>query len=132
MPDGDGGQLGSRAELFENVPLPLTPEAEEALIALADGDGRYFLNMIEDIFGCGSRECRSRLTPKPCRETVQKRMPLYDKAADGHYNLISALHKSVRGSDADAALYYLARMLVAGEDPLYVCQAGWCAWRSRM
>ena len=92
-----------------------------ALIAMADGDGRYFLNMVEEIFSSVA-EGATALNSELLARTVQKRMPLYDKAADGHYNLISALHKSVRGSDPDAALYYLARMLVAGEDPLFLAR----------
>jgi len=108
-----------RAEMFERRPLPAEPAAREAMTGMADGDGRYFLNMLEEIFGAVP-EGGQPLTPELLARTVQKRMPLYDKAADGHYNLISALHKSVRGSDPDAALYYLARMFVAGEDPLFI------------
>ncbi|MGQ0485282.1 MAG: replication-associated recombination protein A [Hyphomicrobiales bacterium] len=111
--------LAARAELFEKRPLPVDSEARAALIAMADGDGRYLLNLVEEIFAAVP-EGAAPLTPETLAKTVQKRMPLYDKAADGHYNLISALHKSVRGSDPDAALYYLARMLVAGEDPLFL------------
>ena len=108
-----------RAEMFERRPLPAEPAAREAMTGMADGDGRYFLNMLEEVFGAVP-EGGQPLTPELLARTVQKRMPLYDKAADGHYNLISALHKSVRGSDPDAALYYLARMFVAGEDPLFI------------
>ncbi len=111
--------LIGRAEMFEKRALPVDAAAREALIAMADGDGRYILNLGEEIFSA-IPEGAEPLTPETLAKTVQKRMPLYDKAADGHYNLISALHKSVRGSDPDAALYYLARMLVAGEDPLYL------------
>ncbi len=111
--------LIGRAEMFEKRALPADATAREALIALADGDGRYILNLVEEIYAA-IPEGAASLTPETLIKTVQKRMPLYDKAADGHYNLISALHKSVRGSDPDAALYYLARMLVAGEDPLYL------------
>ncbi len=118
--DGDAmNALATRAELFEKRPLPVDAEARAALIAMADGDGRYFLNLVEEIFAAVP-ESAEPLTPETLAKTVQKRVPLYDKAADGHYNLISALHKSVRGSDPDAALYYLARMLVAGEDPLFL------------
>ena len=98
-------------------PLPLSNHGRDTLKAMADGDGRYLLNLAEELF---------TLTPKQpldaagVAEAVQKRAPLYDKSQDGHYNLISALHKSLRGSDADGALYWLARMLVAGEDPLYI------------
>ncbi len=113
--------LAARAEFFEKRPLPVDADARAALIAMADGDGRYFLNLVEEIFAAVP-EGAAPLTPESLAKTVQKRMPLYDKAADGHYNLISALHKSVRGSDPDAALYYLARMLVAGEDPLFLAR----------
>ncbi len=114
-------KLCARAELFEKRALPLTAGARQALVALADGDGRYLLNMVEDILGAVA-EGATPLDEETLARTVQKRMPLYDKAADGHYNLISALHKSVRGSDPDAALYYLARMLTAGEDPLFLAR----------
>ncbi|MFO1121066.1 MAG: replication-associated recombination protein A [Hyphomicrobiales bacterium] len=113
--------LIGRAEMFERRPLPVDEAARAALIAMADGDGRYFLNLVEEIFAAVPAGAVP-LTPETLAQTVQKRMPLYDKAADGHYNLISALHKSVRGSDPDAALYYLARMLVAGEDPLFIAR----------
>ena len=110
--------LLTRAEGATGRSLPLTPDARAALIAMADGDGRYVLNLVEELF----------LEPKdaPPLDTaalaaaVQRRAPLYDKAQQGHYNLISALHKSLRGSDADAALYWLARMLAGGEEPLYI------------
>ena len=108
-----------RAEMFERRPLPADPAAREAMTGMADGDGRYFLNMLEEVFAAVP-EGGTPLSTELLARTVQKRMPLYDKAADGHYNLVSALHKSVRGSDPDAALYYLARMLVAGEDPLFI------------
>ena len=88
---------------------------------MADGDGRYLLNLIEDIYGTVA-EGEEALDRARLAEAVQRRAPLYDKAQEGHYNLISALHKSVRGSDPDAALYYLARMLNAGEDPLFLAR----------
>jgi putative ATPase len=110
-----------RAELFEKRRLAVDEAAGEALIAMADGDGRYLLNLIEEIFAAVA-EGATPLTVAALAKAVHKRAPLYDKAADGHYNLTSALHKSVRGSDPDAALYYLARMLVAGEDPLYLAR----------
>jgi putative ATPase len=113
--------LITRAELFEKRSLPVTPEARNALIGMADGDGRFFLNLVEEIFAAVP-EGTEDLAPDALARIVAKRLPLYDKAADGHYNLISALHKSVRGSDPDAALYYLARMLTAGEDPLFICR----------
>ena len=111
--------LVTRAEMFEKRPLPVDAQALSALIAMADGDGRYISTLLRK-FSPAFRKGRYRSLPRPWRRRVQKRVPLYDKAADGHYNLISALHKSVRGSDPDAALYYLARMLTAGEDPLFL------------
>jgi len=110
-----------RAEAEEGRPLPLDAEARATLKAMADGDGRTVLNMAEEIYGAvapgGQALDRAGLT-----ELVQRRAPLYDKSRDGHYNLISALHKAVRGSDPDAALYWLARMLDGGEDRLYVAR----------
>ncbi|HEX6957667.1 MAG TPA: replication-associated recombination protein A [Ferrovibrio sp.] len=111
--------LLQRAEAVEKRPLPLAPEARAALRAMADGDGRYLLNMAEQIF---TIDAPAPLDPAKLAETLQKRAPLYDKTQDEHYNLISALHKSIRGSDCDAALYWLARMLAGGEDPLYIAR----------
>lgn len=111
--------LLQRAEAIEQRPLPLTAEARAALRAMADGDGRYLLNMAEQIY---TIPADVPLDPAKLAETLQKRAPLYDKTQDEHYNLISALHKSMRGSDCDAALYWLARMLVGGEDPLYIAR----------
>ncbi len=110
-------ELIRRAEALENRALPLTPEAREALIASADGDGRFVLNQAETLF---SVEIGQPLGPAELSDLLHRRVPVYDKDREGHYNLISALHKSLRGSDPQAALYYLARMLVAGEEPLYV------------
>jgi len=110
-------ELIRRAEALLDRPLPLTPEAREALIASADGDGRFLLNQVETLF---SVEIAQPLGPTQLSELLHRRVPVYDKDREGHYNLISALHKSLRGSDPQAALYYLARMLVAGEEPLYV------------
>jgi putative ATPase len=110
-------ELVRRAEALEGRPLPVTPEAREALIASADGDGRFLLNQAETLF---SVEIDQPLGPAELSELLHRRVPVYDKDREGHYNLISALHKSLRGSDPQAALYYLARMLVAGEEPLYV------------
>jgi putative ATPase len=109
--------LIARAEAEVGIPLPLTPEAREALIASADGDGRFLLNQVETIFDVAPQE---PLDPGAMAALLHRRVPVYDKDREGHYNLISALHKSLRGSDPQAALYYLARMLVAGEEPLYV------------
>jgi putative ATPase len=112
-------KLLARAEATEGRALPLTSEARQALRAMADGDGRYLLNMAEELFRLPAK---GPLDVAALAAAVQRRMPLYDKAQESHYNLISALHKSLRGSDADAALYWLARMLVGGEDPLYVAR----------
>lgn len=109
--------LLSRAEEIEGRPLPLTPDARAALVASADGDGRFLLNQAETLF---SIKIETPLNPQALAELLHRRMPVYDKDREGHYNLISALHKSLRGSDPQAALYYMARMLVAGEEPLYV------------
>jgi putative ATPase len=120
--DGDAlAGLLQRAEELEGRTLPVTDEAREQLFAMADGDGRYFLNLVEDLFAVVDADAQA-LGPAELADTMQRRMPVYDKSADGHYNLISALHKSVRGSDPDAALYWMARMLVAGEDPLFIAR----------
>jgi putative ATPase len=111
-------QLLSRAEAIENRKLPLTEDARATLINLSDRDGRAALTLAEEVW----RAARpgELFDPAGLMDVVQRRAPVYDKAQDGHYNLISALHKSVRGSDPDATLYYLARMLDAGEQPLYI------------
>jgi len=113
-------KLLMRAEESEGRPLPLDDEARASLIRMADGDGRASLTLTEEVW----RAARAGeiFDQKKLQEIVQRRAPIYDKAQDGHYNLISALHKSVRGSDPDAALYYLARMLDAGEPPLYIAR----------
>ncbi|MEM8986941.1 MAG: replication-associated recombination protein A [Pseudomonadota bacterium] len=111
--------LIQRAEAFEQTPLPVTEEARAALVAMADGDGRFVLNLAEDIFAAAPE---TPLDREALSTLVQRRAPVYDKGQEGHYNLISALHKSVRGSDPDAALYWLARMLDGGEDPLYIAR----------
>ena len=111
--------LIKKAETFEGAPLPLEPDARSALIALADGDGRYLLTLIETLFNIGSSK---PLSTRELGQVLQKRSPAYDKDREEHYNLISALHKSIRGSDPDAALYWLARMLDGGEDPLFVAR----------
>jgi putative ATPase len=113
--------LARRAEGAEGRALNLTPEARAALIAMADGDGRYLLNMAEAVFAAAG-DTAPPLDTAALTALVQRRAPLYDKAEEGHYNLISALHKSMRGSDADAALYWLARMLAGGEDPRYIAR----------
>ena len=112
-------QLLSRAEALMERPLPLSPEARQAMLALADGDGRYLLTMSEVLFDLPDA---APLDVQALAGVLQKRAPAYDKSREEHYNLISALHKSVRGSDPDAALYWLARMLNGGEDPLYLAR----------
>src|SRR6201996_1561522 len=111
--------LLEKAEAFEGRALPLEPEARQALTALADGDGRYLLTLAETLFNIGSGH---PLTTAELGQMLQKRSPAYDKDREEHYNLISALHKSIRGSDPDAALYWLARMLDGGEDPLFIAR----------
>jgi putative ATPase len=113
-------KIVARAEEIEARKLPLDEEARLMLFRLADGDGRAVLTLAEEVW----RAARKGETFDAARlgEIVQRRAPIYDKSQDGHYNLISALHKSVRGSDPDAALYYLARMLDAGEDPLFLAR----------
>ena len=114
-------RLLARAEQEEGRPLPLDAEARETLKAMGDGDGRTVLNMVEEVYGSVATGAKP-LDRAGLTELVQRRAPLYDKSRDGHYNLISALHKSVRGSDPDAALYWLARMLDGGEDRLYIAR----------
>jgi len=112
-------QLLQRAEKHTGDKLPLEPDARDALKAMADGDGRFILNLVEEIYAL---KAVKPLTTADLARTVLKRAPIYDKGREGHYNLISALHKSVRGSDPDASLYWLARMLAGGEDPLYIAR----------
>src|SRR4051812_203395 len=113
-------KLLERAEQAEGRPLPLDEEARAVLVRMADGDGRAALTLAEEVW----RAARSGeiFNATQLQDILQRRAPIYDKSADGHYNLISALHKSVRGSDPDAALYYLARMMDAGEDPLFLAR----------
>ncbi|HEV7276416.1 MAG TPA: replication-associated recombination protein A [Devosiaceae bacterium] len=116
----DLAALAARAEDLLRRELPLDEEARATLYELADGDGRALLGLIEEVFASARPD---EVLDKPALLTVvQRRAPIYDKAQDGHYNLISALHKTVRGSDPDAALYYFARMLDAGEDPLFLAR----------
>lgn len=110
------GALLDKAEALEG-PLPLDADARKALIASADGDGRFLLNQAETLYAA---RIEKPLGPAELGQFLQRRVAVYDKDRDGHYNLISALHKSLRGSEPQAALYYLARMLTAGEEPLYV------------
>ena len=112
-------ELLRRAEDDAGRPVPLESDARRALIAMADGDGRYLLNLAEELLSLAEG---APLDTAGLAAVVQKRAPLYDKAQEGHYNLISALHKSLRGSDCDAALYWLARMLAGGEDPRYIAR----------
>jgi putative ATPase len=108
-----------RAENDVGKPLPLTKSARNALMDMADGDGRYLLNLVEEVF---SLERDDPVEISELGVLLNKRAPVYDKSRDEHYNLVSALHKSVRGSDPDAALYWLARMMSGGEDPLYIAR----------
>lgn len=111
-------RLLERAEETEGRALPLDEEARAVLVRMADGDGRAALTLAEEVWRSASAD--EVFDAKGLQDIVQRRAPVYDKGQDGHYNLISALHKAVRGSDPDAALYYLARMFDAGEDPLYL------------
>lgn len=113
-------RLIARAEELEGKPVPVDADARAALVRLADGDGRAALTLLEEVW----RAARPGevFDTAGLQEVVQRRAPIYDKSEDGHYNLISALHKSVRGSDPDASLYYLARMLDAGESPLFLAR----------
>jgi putative ATPase len=118
---GDDAQrnLLTKAEATEGRPLPVDDNAREALIAMADGDGRYLLTLADTLLGL---DFHQPLDIAGLSQVLQKRSPAYDKDREGHYNLISALHKSVRGSDPDAALYWLARMLEGGENPLFLAR----------
>jgi len=113
-------KLVQRAEALTGAPLPLEAEARQTLLGLADGDGRALLGLVEEVLA--SARPGEVMDAATMLTLIQRRAPLYDKAQDGHYNLISALHKTVRGSDPDAALYYFARMLDAGEDPLFLAR----------
>jgi len=119
LTDDDLELLLRRAEQFFGHALSLDEQARTTLRAMADGDGRYLLNLAEEVAEIGTD---TPLDTAALITTVQKRAPLYDKTRDEHYNLISALHKSIRGSDPDAALYWLARMLAGGESPLYIAR----------
>jgi putative ATPase len=119
LDDGSLEELLLRAEKDTGRKLPLQPDARAALRAMADGDGRYLLNMVEAVLTSPDEPL---LDTQALTAVVQRRVPLYDKSQEGHYNLISALHKSLRGSDTDAALYWLARMLAGGEDPRYIAR----------
>jgi len=113
-------EMAQRAETALGKSLPLDADARAGLFELADGDGRAMLGLFEEVFAASRPD--EVLDKAGLLQVVQRRAPIYDKKQDGHYNLISALHKTVRGSDPDAALYYLARMLVAGEDPLFLAR----------
>ena len=121
LAEADLEHLLERAESVTGRKLPLTPEARTALLGMADGDGRTVLNLAEDVYAA-VQDSEPPLDAKKLVATVQRRAPLYDKNRDGHYDLISALHKSVRGSDPDAALYWFCRMIDGGEDPLYLAR----------
>ncbi len=111
------GQLLARAEALYEKPAALTEDGRAALMAMADGDGRYFLNLVEEVFAWGRAK---PIDANGLMAALQKRAPAYDKDREEHYNLISAWHKSTRGSDPDAALYWFCRMLEGGEDPLFI------------
>ena len=115
-------ELLARAESLTGRDLALTEDARTALVSMADGDGRYLLGMVEQVLAAQDAGGPEPLNVEGLRGVVSSRAPLYDKSREEHYNLISALHKSMRGSDPDAALYWLARMLGGGEDPLYVAR----------
>jgi len=117
--DQDLEQLLIRTESEVGHKIPLDQEARSSLRAMADGDGRYLLNMTEEVLALTDDEVMST---SELTRLIQRRRPLYDKSQDGHFNLISALHKSLRGSDVDAALYWFARMLAGGEDPKYIAR----------
>ncbi|SMX39138.1 replication-associated recombination protein A [Maliponia aquimaris] len=119
LSDEDLEHLAQRAEKALDRPLPLEPSARTALFEMADGDGRAFLNLVEQVM---SWKLPKPLDTEGLKTRLMKRAANYDKSGDGHYNLISALHKSVRGSDPDAALYWFARMLEAGEDPRFLAR----------
>ena len=119
LDDGDLETLLQRAENYYGRALPLDAQARASLRAMADGDGRYLLNLAEEL---SHVEAPQALDTAQLVAAVQKRAPLYDESREEHYNLISALHKSIRGSDPDAALYWLARMLAGGENPLYIAR----------
>jgi putative ATPase len=112
-------QLLARAEAHMGRTLALTADARTVLCAMADGDGRYLLSLAEEVFALAPA---TPLDAPALGRLLQKRAPVYDKDREEHYNLISALHKSIRGSDPDAALYWLARMLIGGEDPLFIAR----------
>jgi putative ATPase len=120
LDDAAVAKLISRAEALEDRPLPLDDEARAALVRLADGDGRAALTLSEELWRAAKP--KEIFTAEQLAEVVQRRAPIYDRDREGHYNLISALHKSVRGSDPDAALYYFCRMVDGGEDPLFLAR----------
>src|SRR5690606_3805680 len=113
-------KLLERAETLLGEKLPLEDAARETLLGLADGDGRALLGLVEEVFSATGPD--ERVDANVLLTIVQRRAPIYDKAQEGHYNLIAALHKTIRGSDPDAALYYFARMLDAGEDPHFLAR----------
>ncbi len=117
LDDAALAELLARAETLTGRALPITDEARAAMIAAADGDGRFLIGQAETLFAAG---IATPLDAAALAAFLHRRLPVYDKDGDGHYNLISALHKALRGSDPDAALYYLERMLAAGEQPLYL------------
>jgi putative ATPase len=122
LSDTDLAELLLRAEKEEGRVLPIDADARIALMGMADGDGRSLLNLAEDVFATTTEQGDELIDREQLTKLVQRRAPIYDKSREGHYNLVSALHKSVRGSDPDAALYWLARMLTGGESPLFLAR----------
>ena len=121
LDEGALGDLIGRGEELEGRNLPVDLDGRNALMDMADGDGRTLLNMVEEIF-LAVPDGSGELNREELSGVVHRRAPIYDKSRDEHYNLVSAMHKSVRGSDPDAALYWMARMLVGGEDPKYIAR----------
>lgn len=116
--DNDFEELLQRAEKEEGKKLPIDEEARDFMKSVADGDGRYILNLAESVWSYAQKD--EIFTKDNIMNIIRSRAPVYDKGRDGHYNLISAVHKSLRGSDVDAALYWVARMISSGEDPKYI------------
>lgn len=117
--ENDLAEIAARAEKLVGKDLPITDDARAWLLQQVDGDGRYLLNLVEILL---HQKPKAPLDVPQLQNLLQKRAPLYDKGQEAHYNLISALHKSVRGSDVNAALYWLARMLAGGEDPEFIAR----------
>lgn len=122
LSEADLRALYQRASTHFDRSLPMADDAFATLCHMADGDGRYFLSLLDHLYHLPEAQFASPLTAKNLTQLLKKRAPIYDKSQEGHYNLISALHKSLRGSDSDAALYWFSRMLAGGEDPEYIAR----------